>query len=412
MTSPKITRLSLRRLWSLYDITMFPQAMSVIVGANGSGKTNIAEALDFVGSVHRDGLEIAVGKKGGVQSMEYRRERRRKSELGFVIDIELPITNYTAHGATEKAYQFRHELYFRTIDSDDDFSFEVTSECIELSRKLRSGTSRTYASFRRSPDHIDVALENKRAENFFSGIDFESWRENLPATASLIEFLRAIDSFFRQASVAVGQAKVYRISPMASRMSGIPASLATLGTHGHNLPSVVHFMRKHQPAEWELVLDAMRRILPGLEDVEPDFTTDKQLTITFKEEGIPKPWGVGEVSDGTVQALALFSAMFDRRVHTLFIEEPENSIHPWIIQVFLDRCRGSNKQILITTHSPVVLNLVAPSEVIVAWREKSRTHVRELVKIDPDVESMWANGSTVYDMVSSGFISQAVPGQF
>ena len=63
----RIERLSMRRYRSLYDVTLEPRNLTVLVGPNNSGKSNIVDAIDFIAETYRYGLELAVGRKGGIR---------------------------------------------------------------------------------------------------------------------------------------------------------------------------------------------------------------------------------------------------------------------------------------------------------------------------------------------------------
>ena len=73
-----------------------------------------------------------------------------------------------------------------------------------------------------------------------------------------------------------------------------------------------------------------------------------------------QPWAAEDISDGTIQAIALLTATFDPRIPILVIEEPENSVHPWAIRNFIEAFRevSEKKQIFLTTHSPIVIDQI------------------------------------------------------
>jgi energy-coupling factor transporter ATP-binding protein EcfA2 len=54
--SVKLTRLTIQNFKSLGDVTITPNDLSVIIGPNGSGKTNLAHAFAFVRDVYKEGL--------------------------------------------------------------------------------------------------------------------------------------------------------------------------------------------------------------------------------------------------------------------------------------------------------------------------------------------------------------------
>ncbi len=79
---------------------------------------------------------------------------------------------------------------------------------------------------------------------------------------------------------------------------------------------------------------------------------------------------VGNFSDGTLMVIALLAILLSpsRKGHLICIEEPENCLHPKALKVLITflKSQSLNAQLLITTHSPTVLNQVPPEKVIVA----------------------------------------------
>src|SRR5215472_13013669 len=79
----RVRRIDIQRFKSLYDLTLRPVDLTVLFGPNNSGKTNIAEGVDFVGEVHRFGLELAMQRRGGYEAMAYRKVRRSRQAMQF-----------------------------------------------------------------------------------------------------------------------------------------------------------------------------------------------------------------------------------------------------------------------------------------------------------------------------------------
>jgi predicted ATPase len=121
------------------------------------------------------------------------------------------------------------------------------------------------------------------------------------------------------------------------------------------------------------------------------------------------------MSDGTIRALSMLVAIFDPTPSLVIIEEPENSLHPWATRVIVEACREAcknfAKQIILSTHSPVVLDAVDPDVVFVVWNEIDGTIANHLTELDPHARELWAEGeSTLSDLVDSGYVRQAIPG--
>ena len=72
------------------------------------------------------------------------------------------------------------------------------------------------------------------------------------------------------------------------------------------------------------------------------------------------------LSDGTLRLLALtLLAYGEDRSGSYLIEEPENGIHPKLLKsVFQSLSSVHNAQIFMTTHSPVLLSLASPAQLL------------------------------------------------
>lgn len=163
--------------------------------------------------------------------------------------------------------------------------------------------------------------------------------------------------------------RVFQMNPRTAREPGTPSISEGLGRHGENLPIAVEsFLRQKGLAP--RLLSWMQDILPQLGGILTEYTDSKQIGLYIQETGFGAPWYAEDVSDGTIMALGLFIALLDTDHKTIFIEEPENSLHPWILKKFLEHCRevSREKQILITTHSPLVVSAAQPNELFLLER--------------------------------------------
>ena len=94
------------------------------------------------------------------------------------------------------------------------------------------------------------------------------------------------------------------------------------------------------------------------------------------------------ISDGTLRLLAFLVALYDvEQPDLICFEEPENGVHPWLLnkimqllaQVSTAGISGKPTQIIITTHSPVLLNYVQPEQIrAVELNESGATQIRSL----------------------------------
>jgi hypothetical protein len=141
---------------------------------------------------------------------------------------------------------------------------------------------------------------------------------------------------------------------------------------GSNLPWAVEELQKN-PDQFQRWLAHVRTALPDVKNVgtvERPEDRHRYLVVEY-QTGLKAPsW---TVSDGTLRLLALtLVAYLDQRCSVYLIEEPENGIHPRAIEtVFQSLSSAYGSQILCATHSPVILSLADPKQVLCYARTPS-----------------------------------------
>jgi len=431
----RLDRVHIEAYRSLYDVTLVPSGFTVLVGPNNAGKTNLSDSLEFLGQIARNGLEVAVSREGGFENLAFRRKRRTRKPVRFELSATVAVGDVTDQFVLTNeqndvpttewddiAIKYSFELQASSESRDADF--RVITE--DLSIALRS--HQTYADIemrRREREvtiscetHIDpsehgtqVADELERLSDPFRFESFASYLEDTIATTALVLNRLAFNVVVRELLKELGRTRLFQLTPIECRLPGAATPNPELERHGANLPAVVRYMQRNHKDAWRATLDAMRGIMPGLTAIETQFTTNRRLALLFHERGA-RAWTSDEVSDGTIQSLALFTCLFDPRVPLALIEEPENSIHPWIVKMFVDACRrAQDKQIVVTTHSPALIGYLEPSELDVVWRnEGGRTEVASLEQLDAEAPGLWEAGKLdLYELIDGGWIRESVP---
>lgn len=105
-------------------------------------------------------------------------------------------------------------------------------------------------------------------------------------------------------------------------------------------------------------------------------------------------------------------AAFDPRTPLVVIEEPENSVHPWALRNLVEafRTASKQKQILLTTHSPILIDQLKPEEVWVVRKPGTETKINPLLSLDPSLKESWGQGKfTLSEYLDSGAVPETVP---
>ena len=426
----KLVSLGIKNYKSLRSMTFNPAALSVIVGSNGSGKTNLADSFDFLADVYRHGLELAVARKGGFENMAYRKMRRSKGGIGFDVCVELDRNDVPKLPGTKSPYdKYRYSHAFTLATKSDAIGaeFSVIQETLRIAVLRGDRWDIAIDVTRSGDDSMSVSSQiltqagadgHDRPNSDLLTYDFRelaliSERGRKPAPSEL--FVSSIGRYVRVIAAfanAAAKIRVFQISPTRSREFGVPIPRAELQSTGGNLPAVVNLLRRTQPDAWRSILSTMRAIIPRLRDIDVEYTSVRTLGLLFDEDGIGRPWTIGEVSDGTVQALALLVAIYDRRFSLLVIEEPENSLHPWILRRLIDACReaANSRQVIMTTHSPLLINSARPHEIFVIWRTPTGSRLAPIASLDPGFIEAWSRGDVqTFDVIDGGSIAEAIP---
>jgi predicted ATPase len=426
----RLLRLEIHNYKSLRNVAIEPTPLAVLVGPNAAGKTNLADAIDFLGHAYAWGLEKAVAYKGGYESICFRDVRRSQDPLRFRVVIEIP---WNSLGFTWLGLQ-THE--FSSVQADHCFEFKATSRRIQPSYKVVSEHVVFSGKVEGGALHEILSATRKGGEVESHGLEVDSKQESSAWRAVLDDTLRGPFEHFKQGlregrrgsdfmvsvlprinwetnfGPLLGSLRVFQLDPRSCREAGVPTPNPDLERSGRNLPVALDHLKKISPKAFAAVLGIARRVMPSLEDIETDWTHRRTVALFLKERGVKRPWTSEDVSDGTIQTLALLVATFDPRTSLVVIEEPENSVHPWTLRVLTMafRLAAEVKQIILTTHSPILLDQLKPEEVWVVQKPGTETKIDPLLSLDPSLKESWGQGKfTLSEYLDSGAVPEAVP---
>lgn len=423
----KLTQLNISNYKSLKHIQLLPSDMTVVIGANGAGKSNLASAFDFLSDLYANGIDFAIAKKGGFENIAFRRQRRTKSGISFEVSVELD--GKEARNAARRSFVLRevgsgsitsmtfdHRITLRASKQSISAEYFIEHELVELNIAVRKSTravdveltnvkiERTEGAFKVFSNDSSIEV---RIQEYIELVGDPSDKSSIAETED--SFMKV---FFPSLASTLSGISVFQFSPQISRTPGAPSPNPRLSGYGQNLPSLIDWLSRKHPAKWASVLSSMRAIVPTLQSINTQYLHTKTLGLTFQEEGFSRPWTAEDVSDGTIQSLAILTALADPRNDLLFVEEPENSVHPWIVRQLANQLKklSRQKQIFVTTHSPIVLNLVSPEDVWVCFKINGETSLKRLDEINPELTHDWHSGEgRLFDLLDLGIVPEAIP---
>lgn len=166
------------------------------------------------------------------------------------------------------------------------------------------------------------------------------------------------------------------------------------------------------PAQLENIFEVLRQRVPRVERVLADPMPDGRLLLQIKDAPFSQPVLARFASDGTLKMLAYLVLLYDPAPPPFIgIEEPENFLHPRLLQELAEECRAATErtQLLATTHSPFFLNALRPEEVRVLWRNEAGYTQSECAADLPGVPEFMAHGALLGHLWMEGQLGVGDP---
>ncbi|CAM5776063.1 hypothetical protein LMIY3S_05338 [Labrys miyagiensis] len=147
-----------------------------------------------------------------------------------------------------------------------------------------------------------------------------------------------------------------------------------LSRTGDNLANVVQFLSEQHPERLDQIFRALRQRVPQVERVWAETMPDGRLLLSIKDAPFENPILARFASDGTLKMLAYLVLLYDPQPPPFIgLEEPENFLHPRLLQELAEEARGATarSQLLVTTHSPFFINALRAEEVRILYRDQT-----------------------------------------
>jgi len=305
-----------------------------VIGRNGVGKTNFADAISFVGNCLNSNLENAVAER---------------NSIGSVLKL-----------GSEKIL-FRYEFESTELG---DFAYELILAC--------EGRTSYY-------------VESETIANRTGDVDLRSIAEDsvaVPSRALALQSRGSNDPHSHAAQLFLRNMRRYDFNIPGLRPPQQSQVGELLRPNGSNLASVIQVMLKEHNARFMRVLEYMRVVLPNLKNINVETSGEYQVIRFEMEHGRFSPH---HVSSGTLLSLATLVALFQppdndgNHVSLVSIEEPERSLHPGAVGVLHDAMveASNDRQVLATTQSADLLDNpnVETNSLRVVITDGANTHV-------------------------------------
>lgn len=366
-----IRRLRLENFRSHGATDLRLEPLSLLVGPAGAGKSNLLKALVFLqNTVHKPIADLFPP----ASPWEFRLVRSRwageTDPIGFQVEW-----------AGIEDSEARYSLRF--ADSPD--GLYVLEETLQRRRPGREWQWVFQRRWPGKPELGEFGVVGPRDPSVLNRV----WSKAGP------EMGAEGPRFARAVAGALGKTGYYHLETSWLKQLSDDRDSDRIGYSGQDLPGFLACLQREDPERHERVVAAMRELLPGLERIMVTRVgPDRQgLAMTFR--GQLGHTNAPDLSDGTLLTLGLLAILNSRRqAHLLCFEEPETGLHPrrlrWLFDRFVELAHpraGSPVQVLLTTHSPYLVDLFKGMQgaVSVVEQKDGRTSIRNLLDIKQEL---------------------------
>lgn len=356
VAGPFLRRVLIRDYKSIRYCRVSLAPLTVLVGPNSAGKSNFLDALQFLGDSLQSSLPAALRSRGGIEVVRRRGGLEPKS---FSVEVELGLGDDLL-----AAYGFE-------VAGLKEEPLSVMWERV----RITDLTGRLL--------HYYSRRDQKIVESSVTDLPrIPKDRLYLGSAASLPEFTSLFDELMAM--------RFYDLEPRTMMEPHQGRSGELLEKSGENIATVFGRLCSEAPVQARRIQEYLKAIVPEINRVET-VSIDPWKTLRFwlKVEGVEKPlsFDASTMSDGMLHAFGVLVAINQRSerggpLRLVGVEEPETALHPAAAGALMDAIREASvrTQILVTTHSPDLLDLTDLSEdaVLVVLSQESTTSIAQV----------------------------------
>lgn len=422
-----IKRIFIKNFKSIEEAEIEFQPLTMIVGANASGKSNIINVFRFIENIMTDGIENAVALQGGIQYISNANlPKGEKIEICFTIDVsnetwmrhlqnrkfalEVQEIDYKFIIQPNKRGGGYHIAYDYVKMSYDCYSFDSTAVKGEKYKDLDIQYITTYE---RKNQQASIKINHEITANDTVAQDFENEFKSDTACSyfafvtsehktelMLYRLSMLLPPYFSENNFI----RIFDFDPKELKKSSSMASTKMLEENGANLASVLQAILRKKDDSKKLTF-LLNEFLPFIETVSVENNPDKSFSYKIRECYNNKDFHANFLSDGTVSILALIIALyFEELSNVIILEEPERNIHPKLLANLISSAEdiAKEKQVIITTHNPEFLKHAHINHVRLVSRDcRGKTKiskpgdsaiVKEFIRNDLGLEDLFLQG--------------------
>lgn len=313
--------------------------INVLIGANGSGKSNFVSFFTLLRDIVEGRLAFAINRAGGADAHLF---------LGPKVTKQMGVD-----------LTFGQNGYAFTLEPTVDNRLIFADERIKWSGRPPYDVDRSIGS-----GHNESKLKEQLKDGY----------KNEPISRHIYDAVSSwVVYHFHDTSDSAALRRTWSVRDNEQ-----------LRSDGGNLAAILYHFKEEETATYTLICDTIRLVAPYFDEftLRPKKAKDDEIIeLEWKQKGSDYPFHPGQLSDGTLRFIALATALLQPNPpRTILIDEPELGLHPYALDILANLILQAEKrtQLIVSTQSAVLLNAFEPHQIVVIDREEGESRFRRL----------------------------------
>lgn len=316
---------------SIESVEMKLGDLNVIIGANGSGKSNFIGVFRLLERVLSHNLQIYVASEPD-RLLFHGRKKTPALSLDFAFD-------QNSYGFKLKAVQDTLIFEYERVEYSGLWNY---AEPIAVGHKESKLEEAAESYKNKIPKHVFPKLRNLVVYHFHDTSDTSPAKQTCD----------------------VSDNRAFR--PNAA-----------------NLPAYLYWLQEKHPAQFRHIEEHVRLVAPFFDRFElaPSRLNDKKIKLEWRQKNSDAYFDAYSLSDGTIRFICLATLLLQPTPPALILlDEPELGLHPFAIRILAEMIEAASTQVqvILATQSVTLLNNFAPKDVIVAENDGVKTTFNRL----------------------------------
>ena len=359
-----LSKVVIKGFKSIKKLELEMKPINILIGANGSGKSNFISLFTFLRNLSEGRLQNYIQKHGSASSFFHFGPKTTKE---MTIDIDVGLNGYHvnfSHGVHDDSLVFDREFCsIRTSSFDYDIQGMKGESGLSHSIKSKSDYVKEYTK---------RYLNECRVYHFHDTSDTAGFKQACD--------LDAVDYLYTDAS---------------------------------NVAAFLYYLKHSKDKEFRFayldIVEAIQSIAPYFHDfyLEPRGNEGAQrILLKWLHRKNEEPFSASQLSDGTVRFICMATLFLQPKLlrpKTIILDEPELGLHPAALDELAEIVKiiSKDNQVICSTQSVTFANKFAPDDFIVVDQSDGKS---EFKRVSTEELSVWLEDFSMGDIWSKNLI--------